>query len=81
MKTIILILLPFFGTAQKKIEWRGMYAGAQTISTVKKIDFSHSAYVIAIVGYKRLNFNTQFIIPVYPKATALIKFGMDYKIL
>ena len=81
----ILIIAALFLIMSKsnaqKIEWRGLYAGAQTISPLRlKEKFSHSVYLIGLIGIKRFTFNTQFIVPVFPLNIALIKFGIDYKL-
>lgn len=85
MKYLIIILLcslSFISKAQKKkIEFRGLYVGTQTISVIKKGErFYNSIYSIALIGYKKVTFNTQFIVPVFPTTRPLIKFGIDYKI-
>ena len=83
MKTLIFLLFPLitFGQKKSKVQWRGLYAGAQTISVIQaKQQFSNSVYIIAIVGTGRLNANVQYIKPI-PYSRALIKFGIDFKIL
>lgn len=85
MKKKALIFIMFFSCtamAQKNtMEFRGLYAGAQTISVIKKGEsFYHSVYMIGMAGIKKWTFNTQFIVPVFPATRPLIKFGIDYKI-
>lgn len=78
---IFFLIIPFFSFSQKKkLEWRGLYTGCQTITQVKKINYSSSLYAIALVGKGKITFNTQIIFPI-PAQTTLIKFGIDYKVL
>lgn len=79
--TILLFILSQHISGQK-IEFRGLYSGVQTISTINKGErFYHSVYAIGLVGYKKVTFNTQFILPAFPLQRPLIKFGIDFKIL
>ena len=81
MKIIILFFLICSSTMAQKIEFRGLYGGVQTISSINNPSFSHSVYLIGLVGKKKITFNIQPIIPIQNKFTPLIKFGLDYKIL
>ena len=84
MKKLLIIasLFTSLSVAAQRIEFRGLYGGAQTITAVNmKERFSHSVYLIGLAGRGRFTFNTQFIVPVFVRDHPLIKFGIDYKIL